>query len=696
MADTIDSKCAERENSTDCLLRLLLQTISEQAAAEDAKFSWDPITFAFTVVIGLVATLFTLVTIYQATLAAGPGRRKCNNRAIGFWATRTKREWSWNDFNRLSIASTPVLRAEEILQLLKSLKTEEDVPSESGDGKVEPKSPLPAATWLRFLDCVGLEHAVRRAKHLELTTADYLTDDLLAVPAYADLGFIAAVAAASGAHTFLSGQSTRYPIILGDGFQFDFREHPTLGTIGAFSQYGTTQRENKPTPDMCRLAIEHARGDLPPASLWGFCFPFVDEKTLHAAAPIGARYSWPRHHWSAHIGGRDNLPCIWRTSFHDSHNLHWLLMAETPRHVPAAFPGDLSRRNLNGLTMLALNGTRGWLQSKSHGTWRPGDFVIISHGGKDHKVDFGSEKMTDDDTSGPVYVDSLERRLRNIRRGSGDASLFVELISEAHVMLTTWDEYRNAFTSLDETRRRCFRLRLLLQIWYIDRILEGILSAKELSARICILLQVTLALLRVEDTEDRSLSPTPGDGDTKRDKDNAFSTSAVFDQHSTTLTVVYEILNDFPEFERGHIAPEVLRRFRSHKYFTQIAALLDWRVKGTELRIPYEVESLFYVLGVFMSKLDSATEPGGGASDVEGVTRHDRTEGSSEAFDGAKDNEKPSTATAKVDDGPHTRRMSVDDLIILRAILFAALFWTAPDTSKILTSGVWNHVVPII
>jgi hypothetical protein len=103
MVDTIDSKCAGSGNSTDCLLRLLLQAISEQSAAGNAKFDWDPITFAFTVVIGLFAALFALVTIYQATLAAGPGRRKCSRRAIGYWAAKPRREWSWNDLNRLSI-----------------------------------------------------------------------------------------------------------------------------------------------------------------------------------------------------------------------------------------------------------------------------------------------------------------------------------------------------------------------------------------------------------------------------------------------------------------------------------------------------------------------------------------------------------------------------------------------------------------
>ena len=38
----------------------------------------------------------------------------------------------------------------------------------------------------------------------------------------------------------------------------------------------------------------------------------------------------------------------------------------------------------------------------------------------------------------------------------------------------------------------------------------------------------------------------------------------------------------------------------------------------------------------------------------------------------------------------------IKDVIIWRCILIYLLFWTAPDNSKILTSGLWEHVIPII
>lgn len=78
-----DSTCPENENSTDCLLRVLVKSLKDQSSADDGKFDWDPITFGFTVPVGIIAAFFGLVTIFQAVLTVGPGRRKSNRNAIG-------------------------------------------------------------------------------------------------------------------------------------------------------------------------------------------------------------------------------------------------------------------------------------------------------------------------------------------------------------------------------------------------------------------------------------------------------------------------------------------------------------------------------------------------------------------------------------------------------------------------------------
>jgi hypothetical protein len=117
--------CPENENSTDCLLRVLLGVIDTQFNAEDSKFDWDPITFAFTVPIGILALFFTIFLFFQAALASGPGRRKSNGRTIGKWASKTRREWNWQDLNVVSIARTPVLRTKNLGDILNKNKSPE-------------------------------------------------------------------------------------------------------------------------------------------------------------------------------------------------------------------------------------------------------------------------------------------------------------------------------------------------------------------------------------------------------------------------------------------------------------------------------------------------------------------------------------------------------------------------------------------
>jgi hypothetical protein len=236
--------CPENENSTDCLLRALLQFNENEASAQDAKFDWDPITFAFTVPIGILATVFALITICQTVLASGPGRRKSSSRTIGKkWASKTTKEWNWHDFNLMSIARTPVMRSRRIQGVLEGLemrpqKSTRRLEATSATTISKQSKGGPAATWLRLLEHVGLQDLGIGDDDLEITAADYLPDDILAVPAYADLGFIVAVTAAAGAYSFKIGSQFAYPVIIGDGFQFDFRQHPALGIVGAFSKYG--------------------------------------------------------------------------------------------------------------------------------------------------------------------------------------------------------------------------------------------------------------------------------------------------------------------------------------------------------------------------------------------------------------------------------------------------------------------------
>ncbi|KAK4197319.1 hypothetical protein QBC40DRAFT_161103, partial [Triangularia verruculosa] len=234
------STCAETANSTDCLLRLVLAALEQQKTDAGEEYNWDPITFVFTATIGIIAAFLALLTIYQAVIASGPGRRKSSRRAIGPWADKTKTEWSWRDFNSLSVATTPVLRAEDLLDMARRppddkihLGKERHPGFDTMAGTASPLKH--SATWLRFLEHVNLDTTVFETSLIETTLADYLPSDLLAVPAYAEVGLLTAVAASARAHSLFTASEpssqSAYPIVNGKDFQFDFRQHPLLGIV---------------------------------------------------------------------------------------------------------------------------------------------------------------------------------------------------------------------------------------------------------------------------------------------------------------------------------------------------------------------------------------------------------------------------------------------------------------------------------
>ena len=118
------SHCPEGGNSTDCLLRTLLQFLSEQKKSDDDETDWDPLSFAFTLLIGLVACAFAFVTILQAIFAAGKGWRKANENAIGRWSAETVTKWRFTSMESQTIAYTPILKFKGVWKAL----TEQESP----------------------------------------------------------------------------------------------------------------------------------------------------------------------------------------------------------------------------------------------------------------------------------------------------------------------------------------------------------------------------------------------------------------------------------------------------------------------------------------------------------------------------------------------------------------------------------------
>jgi hypothetical protein len=281
MASSIAADCPQDGNMTDCLLRALIAAVEASQRSETA-FDWDPVTFGFTVAIALAATGLALVTVLQAVLAAGPGNRKSNAAAIGPWASKTRWEWKFRHLSFLYQAETPVLTQESITSYLarqeENTRRDTDLtiaslPVSAADeeryGSISERlsflraksSKSPAATWLAYLYRAGLGNIhPSRFSSTKTVIADYLPSDLIAVPAYAQVGLIVVTMAASGAKIQTDNQS-RYPVITGARYQFEFRQHPTLGVVGCFSEYQLRQGTLKaPSEKMLRYIMEQSRG----------------------------------------------------------------------------------------------------------------------------------------------------------------------------------------------------------------------------------------------------------------------------------------------------------------------------------------------------------------------------------------------------------------------------------------------------
>lgn len=405
------SQCPEDNNSTDCLLRAVLQSLNEQKEADDTEINWDPISFAFTVLIGILALLFASATILQAIIATGKSRRVTSNRAIGKWSRQTRKTWSWTEMNFQYTACTPILLEtlfppirEQCEESLDGSHVDEDCdnhetenyPNEAQTrrklqrrsitgtkrsrmpsrtrvreswapqlkgGKFWSEVPKlsqspshhPSAAWLEFFKEVGLDklEIPDWNDSIREVSADYLPDDLMAAPAYGQVGAIIAAAATAGIQKLYIDQQN-YPIVLGHGFQIDFRQHPSLGLIGAYSRYGKASRiESSGGLDELRFAMQYGRGVV----------PFHGSGTLDVYAKSSRRRILGR--WCM---GQKGFALQHRTEedkyfFIDPDALSEAflpliigLQARTPKYIPALFP-VASMRTGFPLTALALQGT---------------------------------------------------------------------------------------------------------------------------------------------------------------------------------------------------------------------------------------------------------------------------------------------------------------------------------------------------
>lgn len=381
--DTDISQCPENSNSTDCLLRSLLQLLKEYREADNATIDWDPISFAFTLLIGLVALLFALAAVIQAIFAAGNGRRRTNYLAIGKWNVETKRQWDWSEMNFRYTVTTPILH-EEFLQSLEDYdkmnhfsdknRTGEAVqtggrrfwatvksiasclhPNQYLSSESQPnQSRQPSAAWLEFFKEVGLDEWDVKAwgPNTRKVVADYLPDDITAAPAYAQVGAIVAAAVMAGIRKVdIDKQTSRnYPILFGQGFQIDFRQHPALGVVGAYSRYDDASKKLRRLDiEELKSAMKNGRGFVDDQRIMDLSTESTRRQLIGRWSRLAEAHATTCESWSASFAlnssaiSEAHLPLIIG------------MFANRPEHVPALFP-TATMRNNNCLATLALSG----------------------------------------------------------------------------------------------------------------------------------------------------------------------------------------------------------------------------------------------------------------------------------------------------------------------------------------------------
>jgi len=226
-------------------------------ADDSSDFNWDPLSFAVTLFIGLIALTFAAATVLQGIFNTSSGRRKTTFSAIGPWSKLTTRRWIWYELRRESVAWTPIITERTLMSMLAEdeLQRGPEKPENSYLALKNAYSTLlgppdsVVATWLQLL-FYGRVHRTSglfdngSPDHLGFlflrdTVADRLPSDIQAVPAYAEVRCLVVLGVAIGCNKLKLDPDNGYPLLTGDGNQLRFRRSgdPYLGLCAVFERY---------------------------------------------------------------------------------------------------------------------------------------------------------------------------------------------------------------------------------------------------------------------------------------------------------------------------------------------------------------------------------------------------------------------------------------------------------------------------
>lgn len=122
--------------------------------------------------------------------------------------------------------------------------------------------PQARAAWLQLLYHFDLVDRPFEGRDVAVTAADHLPNDLRAVPAYADIHSIIALAAVSGVSCFEPEMGSAFPILIAEAIKIGFQQHPILGRVAAFSKSVLWGAKSRIEHQSLMNALKHANGEI--------------------------------------------------------------------------------------------------------------------------------------------------------------------------------------------------------------------------------------------------------------------------------------------------------------------------------------------------------------------------------------------------------------------------------------------------
>lgn len=656
MASSGDSPSVEGiANATEYLLGELLKVIKDKIATDDSTTDWDPITFAFTVpvgVFGILATLLAFVTIVQGIFAASPRRRKSSRRVIGKWADTRWTNFHWDELRTTTFVKTPILRVNALSRALETQYnksrggTDESktVPTVLTKTHVVDVAPT-QASWLKLFAHFHLDDIEFGEEDLEITATDHIPDELRAVYAYTDIGTMVALGAVAGAKNLEPEPGSSYPLLIGTEIQIEFRQHPVLGTVAAFSKYGWNKFSSYPESFGRRhlLALRHSNAQvecrLP--KYWDLTdAQFIKNLDWNDAPFINV--TWNSDDMTRNFdkmfakevlhGHRDYEQfcdpaswCVYEQQWYrfERNNVFWLLAAKTPFTWPVIFPSShvILRKSL---TTICLQ-SRFWSAARATKTLQ--DLYSTSLTDDWSSVSWGADfrDHLDRSSNNKVYSDDILHSCLRFLLGTGER---VERMRQRTGVLNDMD---NIIASLPDSVVGCRRADLFIGATIFGNVSRGI-----------------------------------KDGTFKKSTPNPKATLHMQNITSAKGTIMQEYLEDLKELD-------VFLSRGAYQCANDMPG--NFRLVTNGSSADAEAQSAFDRVGRAVEQCAAV------AACLEDQPKEHSQENNNQQIDNK------------------VRRSAIevlDDIIIWRTILIGVFFCSAPDNSRMFQSAVWNHVIPLL